>query len=56
MIEQAGWIIATASMVGNIYLGALLWKQAILTDALDHLRELIQDSVDGKDNGSTFTR
>ena len=53
---EFGWIVATVSLLGNIYLGWLLWKSAVLTAALNDLRDVIQDATDGKDNGSTFTR
>lgn len=55
-MSELGWVVASASLVLNLYLGLLLWRQAQMVESLDELRELIEESTDGKDNGSTFTR
>ena len=55
-MHEVGWVVASVSLLGNLYLGWLLWKQAAMTASLDDLRELIQEAMDNKDNGSTFTR
>ena len=55
-MQELGWIVATVSLLGNIYLGLLLWRQAQVIDSLEDLREIIEEHADGRERGSTLTR
>ena len=56
MMHELGWIVATASLIGNVYLGWLLWRQAQIVASLEDLREIIEEHADGRERGSTLTR
>lgn len=56
MCSELGWVIATISMASNLYLGYLLWRQAMIVAELQDLREAIDDHAAERDRGSTFTR